>query len=293
MCRGALAEERGDTESVIESIDAILRFSASLETEPDLVSVLVRRRIEFHATELLRWLLNHRQLSGQELTRLERSFRSIDSTNRLGRALVAECCTTVATFGYSSDQLLNVMDLMGLGYKNRTLTALLLDCLRLSGTFKKDEIRYLAWLEDYRNVLRLPMPAAIDRAEQISSSIKAEDQKKFIITGTFLPPVLKGIEREAASIARQSSVQTALAVERYKLKNGQFPDFLHELQPVLISPLLVDPFSGGELHYRRNQNSYTIYSVGPDRRDDGGSKEVPEDFKQQRPSGDITFSVVR
>ena len=54
MCHGVLHEQKGDVQEAIQSINTILLFSASLDSEPDLISVLVQHKLYFHATELLR-----------------------------------------------------------------------------------------------------------------------------------------------------------------------------------------------------------------------------------------------
>ncbi len=296
MSRGALAEQRGDIPSAIQSIDTILRFSGSLDTEPDLIGVLVQRRVEFHATELLRWLLNHRQLSAQQLSELRQLFQGVKSTPRLGRALTGERCTMTATFDYPAGRVLELMDP---GYEHwsdeqRSLAVLGIYLLRLCGTWKKDELRCLEGLDEYRQALQLSLPAALDCAEAITSTIKDEAApKKFLLTGMYLPPFSRGFQREAEGVARQRLAQTSLALERYRVANGGLPDSLRQLSPTFIPAVPVDPFTGQELLYRRDQEGYVVYSVGPDRRDDGGIKQLPRDSHEDPPSGDIIFAVAR
>jgi hypothetical protein len=64
----------------------------------------------------------------------------------------------------------------------------------------------------------------------------------------------------------------ALALRAFRLENGQYPATLNELAPRYLKEIPPDPFGGGEkLRYKRTANSYLLYSIGPDGKDDGGT----------------------
>ena len=64
---------------------------------------------------------------------------------------------------------------------------------------------------------------------------------------------------------------TAIALKRYQLHTGQFPATLPELQPDFLAEVPHDWVDGKPLRYRVNPDgTYTLHSVGRDRRDDGG-----------------------
>jgi len=64
---------------------------------------------------------------------------------------------------------------------------------------------------------------------------------------------------------------TAIALERYRLRNGQSPPDLESLVPQFLSAVPIDPMGAKPLGYRRNTDgSFTLYSAGEDGRDDGG-----------------------
>jgi hypothetical protein len=63
----------------------------------------------------------------------------------------------------------------------------------------------------------------------------------------------------------------AIALQRYRLRHGQWPEKLEELIPEFLSALPRDWMDGQPLRYRLNANdTFTLYSVGEDLRDDGG-----------------------
>ena len=63
----------------------------------------------------------------------------------------------------------------------------------------------------------------------------------------------------------------ACALERFRLRNGDFPKELRDLVPDTLSKLPRDRFDGQALRYRRTDGGGVIlYSAGRDCRDDGG-----------------------
>lgn len=61
-----------------------------------------------------------------------------------------------------------------------------------------------------------------------------------------------------------------LALEAHKMDRGSYPQSLAALNLQFAHGLPKDPFSGGDFVYRRQDDAFQLYSVGPDRKDDGG-----------------------
>ena len=70
--------------------------------------------------------------------------------------------------------------------------------------------------------------------------------------------------------ARLRCAQVGMALERYRLGHGRWPETLNQLVPELMSAIPNDPFGSAFLHYRRLEDGVVVYSVGPDREDNGG-----------------------
>ena len=69
----------------------------------------------------------------------------------------------------------------------------------------------------------------------------------------------------------RSLVATAIALNRYKLRHGEFPDELAKLTPDFLVKPARDPVDGQLLRYRREADGrFTLYSVGEDGVDNGG-----------------------
>lgn len=71
--------------------------------------------------------------------------------------------------------------------------------------------------------------------------------------------------------AQNALLLVSLALRADRARRGFYPATLDDLVPSFLSALPCDPFAAaGPLHYRRVGVTYTLYSVGPDGRDDGG-----------------------
>ncbi len=58
MCHGVLQEQKGEVQQAIATSETIMRMAASLDSEPDLVSVLAQNRLYLRGSDLLEWLLS-------------------------------------------------------------------------------------------------------------------------------------------------------------------------------------------------------------------------------------------
>ena len=72
------------------------------------------------------------------------------------------------------------------------------------------------------------------------------------------------------NLAKMRLLICDLAVRAYTLEQGRNPAKLADLVPEYLGEVPKDPFSGAELVYRLTSTGYLLYSVGTDRKDDGG-----------------------
>lgn len=92
--------------------------------------------------------------------------------------------------------------------------------------------------------------------------------------------MLLGLEKTGAASQRTQALLhcaiTLLAVERFRIRQGRWPESLGELCPAYLPQVLTDPYDGRPLRYRRLPDGVLIYSVGPDGKDNGGN--IPRPF---------------
>ncbi len=93
-------------------------------------------------------------------------------------------------------------------------------------------------------------------------------------------PVYSSIERKYLRLQTLlDQARIACALERFRQARGFFPATLDELEPEFMHGSGFDNYARSPYHYQRDDpGSFRLYSVGPDRHDDGGKwdPEKPE-----------------
>jgi hypothetical protein len=85
-----------------------------------------------------------------------------------------------------------------------------------------------------------------------------------------LPATSKHSEAVRRKVASVRCLLTLLAVERFRRARGAWPKTLDELTPKLLKAVPLDPYDGKPLRYKAVPDGVIVYSIGPDRVDDGG-----------------------
>ena len=91
-------------------------------------------------------------------------------------------------------------------------------------------------------------------------------------------------EAKSRTFTTDRCSRTALAIERFRREHeGKLPATLAELVPRYLQEVPVDPNGDGPLRFKPDATSYTVYSIGGDRRDDGG--DLSSELRQVKERG--------
>jgi len=289
LCNGILKEQSGSVDAAIQSVGLICKYADSVNGEPDLISVITQQKMDYQAYELSFWLLNHQNLSGTQLAALQNIFRNREPVRWLDRSIMGDRAATLAMFHYSAADFLSVIS----PGQTTVSGVFAIRLARFLGQAKLDELTYLRRLDDIRAASRLPVPESFDHIDILTEDIRKEAiARALFATGSILPGLIKGINRNAQHTARLHLIQTALALEQYRGEHKSLPEKLDALKPT-DPTILIDPFNAQQLHYDPSGQGYTLYSIGPDRADDGGKNSVPLYSINPHPPGDFTATVRR
>lgn len=87
---------------------------------------------------------------------------------------------------------------------------------------------------------------------------------------------------------------TQLALQAFKRQHNFYPSNLRELVPNYLKKVPQDPFSNKKpLLYNRRDDEYSLYSAGPDNKDDKGKPMLPNDVVKTTSRGDIVAGINR
>src|SRR5262249_43220542 len=142
-----------------------------------------------------------------------------------------------------------------------------LQLLLLFTSVRSQRTGLLRYLTEMVEVAKLPME---QQAEKIKKS-EAKIHQLPIMARLLAPATSKAAAACHRTGAEFRCAVVAMAVERYRLAHGHWPESLSELLPEYLRSIPKDPFDGAELRYLDFDEGVVIYSVGPDGVDNGGN----------------------
>jgi hypothetical protein len=89
-------------------------------------------------------------------------------------------------------------------------------------------------------------------------------------TGVVFPVFGSVFLKEASLEAMMLATKAGLACKIYRAKTGRYPENLEALVPDILPEVPIDPFTGKPFIFRRQGDDLFIYSLGSNRKDDGG-----------------------
>ncbi len=106
------------------------------------------------------------------------------------------------------------------------------------------------------------------------------------INRSLLPVFTQSQLKDVESETQNGLLLLALALHAFRLEHGHYPELLPELAPSYLKKLPDDPFGVQEtFKYHLKGESYVLYSVGPDGKDDGGTPiDDPRQARSSNPN---------
>ena len=285
-----------DTNNATTSIQTILGMAHTLDTEPILISKLVRIAMGNIAAATLERRLNNENMNEAELILLEKLFTEAADTNQTMNGLIGERAIYIPYFRMSlaeANKLANSDDENQSEPSGPILPGRQPILFKFTGFFERDLQFFLQSMETNISLAR-NYPIKINLITNVEDQIyEVCGRYHYMLSGMFLPALGNATFKEAYELAQVRSSQTALAVERFRLAHGSLPEKLDDLVPQFFSAVPVDPFDGQPLRFHRLEKGYVIYSVGRDGHDNNGRERPANKKLSDQTEYDITFTVER
>jgi hypothetical protein len=142
--------------------------------------------------------------------------------------------------------------------------------LRLPGAMKNNHAALLNYLTQFVEIARRPLEEQGPAVQELEALAAASGKPTVLVR--LIGPVPKWISGNCQrGVAGLRCAAAMLAVERFRLARGRWPDRLEELVPAQLAAVPLDPFDGRPLRYCRLADGVVIYAIGPDGKDDGGN----------------------
>lgn len=264
--QGVLA---GRADPVLDSIRQIALLANSARNEPIDISQLVRGSMVAQTIRLTEILVGKMTLDNAQREEVQRILVSLDSLPGVRAAWQVERLSIDRPV---IDEDINVP---AIGLEHTDLTPM-------------QRVKSLSRIRTERTA----------RIELLSALL-ARTRWEAIYTEVIAPREVSEIEKTVfvSILSRSAQLRaaiTALGVERYRSRHGDYPADLSALAPEFVaSEFLVDPFSGTLLQWRTTENGFVVQSVG-DPGDVKRRRERAELYADgQDPLRGLSFKVTR
>lgn len=285
----AIAElQNNQPEKALDDVKLALQLTDKIHTEPFLISHLVRiAMLQITLQPVWEGLAEH-QWSDAQLAALDSELAKVDFLADYKLSMRGEMGMQGGMFDYlrhHPEQLYNLSGNFG-GDKHLPLPGRIVIHLIPSGWLYQNQLHCA------RPMVELYLPVADANQQTISPSkvkkvdaaVIAQTQRVSpynVIERLLLPALGNAARRFAYGQASVDLARTAIALERYRLAHGEYPESLDALAPQFIAKLPHDIIGGQPsqgsgsasqpLHYRRTSDGqFVLYSVGWNETDDGG-----------------------
>lgn len=271
----SLAElQNSQPEQALGDILLELQLSDKIQTEPFLISHLVRIALVQSALQPIWEGLAEHKWTDAQLARLDVELAKLDFLADYQQSMRGELGMQCGTFEFLRQHRCEFFNMIG-STGHQSDGSPLIELIP-SGWFYQNQLRCARIMVEYYIPLanvdqRTLSPEAARRAgETVESEVK--NITPYNLLERLLLPSLSMAPRKFAYA--QSSVdlaRMAIALERYRLAHGEYPDTLNSLVPKFITQVAHDIINGQPLHYRRTDDGlFALYSVGWNETDDGG-----------------------
>jgi hypothetical protein len=274
--RASAALTAGDMQLALRDLQTLDRIQAALRSEPLLISCLVRIAIIKNMLQPIWQAAMQQSWDEDQLRQIQAMLAQIDlfaDYSQVIRGERALANVTYENFRNHHQHANSIVseDLSSIGMPRWFW---IFAFMPNEAVMCQNQASNERWMQDYVLPI-IDVPTHRVYPQRQKNAVSVNDER----TSTPYNVLAKmTAETTNAFPIRIASVQVALeqavvacALERFRLRNGQFPEALKALVPDYAHAIPHDLIDGAPLRYRReSEGSYKLYSVGWDEVDDGG-----------------------
>lgn len=275
----AIAElQNGQTDAAFDDVKLILRLVDSIRTEPFIITHLVRMAVMQMAIQCIYEGLSEHKWSEAQLAELDSELSKINYAADYKFSILSEGAANVKVIDWLEQKRSRgkiLADLLMSDNQGKPLPVLgTVFYVVPNGWFYQGDIVISkaeeAWVSvPSDNTTPIISPGSVLQA---SNTMMVACGRITGFLGRILAPNLSAYAQRTA-FAQESADLTriAIALERYRLKQGVYPDSLDALAPAFMKEVPADIINGEPLNYHSTPDGrFILYSVGWNGKDDGG-----------------------
>ncbi len=309
--RSRIDLERGDIRQAVDDCLSVARASRHWQRSETLIEQLVGLAMNRMAHEEVLRIVRARDLPAAELANLQRQLVSLYPGQypliniEAERLTILDTIQRVFTEGGPGGghmafsgvmRLQDVTAATGSQDDNPELVAVpIWTAMSLVHAGRSKTTAKANWLFDEQVKLTKlsPYERRATKAPGTDELLRSLPEYRYALIHLLIPALDRTAEIAFRGKALHEATMTVLALQRYRQEKGSYPESLEELkQTGYIDVLPADPYSSGPLAYKSAADHFTLYSVGTDFKDNGGT---PSTDRKGRPqmwdagAGDAVF----
>jgi hypothetical protein len=261
----------GQMEAALRDVQVVLQMAAHLKDEPTIIGFLVANAIYSIGNRSLGKVLENAALTPAQARAFEQSLPPIDWNRFFRRAMLGERTFTLWAFdtAISNPTLLRSTLLVA---ENPAPSVMVYTpaALLWRPMFKLDEVHSLRlWKPaiDSLTPMQIPEPREIASLQQQAIE-KAPSYA--ILTRMLLPVYERAREQRDRLEVIDRQRQNVWALICYRTVHSEYPATLQAAETFWGKPLPIDIYSKRPFAYQRKNQSFDLYSIGPNGVDDKG-----------------------
>ncbi len=288
--KSTLEKEKGEIEEAVSTVLDAFAAARAVRSDRLMISSLTRIACDAMALKNLQELLTDKEISLESYRTLHEALKEERGIHIID--LYDDRCYGISVWDRILQKKINIYQIRFPELPARFYESLNEQPPHLSPTEKLVKTVTYWYLGSY---LRLPllkldyvcylrmMSEAIEVTKKPYWQINKADvfsEERIPKTAFFsrheLPSLARCLLQEARLDATFGTAELAIALRMYRKKNGNYPGLLKELVPDIVRELPLDPFTGKDYLYRQEGNGFVVYSLGDNKKDDGGRGDEPQ-----------------
>ncbi len=306
--RAWLRAEQGRFEDSFAVMKSCYRLGQHIRGDKTFIEQLVGIAIEALSVRTVREIVGGYEIDSTVLTDFQRDFEQIIADENFAISLKAERlsmydeiqrCFTSDRFGKGHlyiPRFRKISD-MASNYEEAGVEPFILDLVYsvpfLFGHPNKEEtLKSVNELYDYYKQLSLKTAAQIHADNEAIDDKLNKISSDNILIGILVPAVRRVIEISNRLPTDVGAALTIIAILRYNGDISPYPQDLNQLVTAgYLKQLPMDSFADKPLSYRKTEDNFILYSVGPNFTDEGGqySRDSKGRIKNWLDNGDAVF----
>jgi len=278
--KSCLLAEAGSSDAAWQLAQTQLKLADAMRNEPILISFLVRLASINIACQTIHRICKVAPPNAEQYNIIEKLLLDNEDRTQIilsmdgERLLGGEWAFSILRNGSAKD----------LSVITNSESGLVKMVMSLYSAFKplslSDKAAYMRIMAEYTRFVQ--QPYSPNDTSTIDRKVKQMQGHLHIITSILVPSIGRVKQRYWETVAQMRITRAGLALLQERKTQDVFPQTLEMLQIENLD----DPFSTEALRYKPQGRGFIIYSVGPNHKDNGGTKKQ----KKQKDEWDIVWS---